>query len=209
MWFSTKLVENCMILGRERLNSWWLNCIEKMHSHIGGICLTFLHCEFSNVSSGCLPENRQSHIGCIWLTFLHCAFSNVQSSWRDSNSGTTIPASNFTPHFGNHNRRESAAEKIYNMIPSLSLFAPSLWLLYLHAKCIFVFHTSLCLCSVNSYCCTPQSPAQFVVVIATGKLLNLVCLDSAQKLLCGILPAGWHHDAILLYHRGTTQTMMP
>ena len=40
-----------------------------MHSHIGHIYLTFLHCAFSNVSSNCLPEMMQNHIGCICLTF--------------------------------------------------------------------------------------------------------------------------------------------
>ena len=47
---------------------------------IGFICLTFLHCAFSNVSSNRLPKKRHSHIGCIYLTFLHCAFSNVVSN---------------------------------------------------------------------------------------------------------------------------------
>ena len=36
----------------------------------------FLHCALPNVSSKRLHEKRQSHIGCICLTFLHCAFSN-------------------------------------------------------------------------------------------------------------------------------------
>ena len=47
---------------------------------IGFICLTFLHCAFSNVSSNRLPKKRHSHIGCICLSFLHCAFSNVSSN---------------------------------------------------------------------------------------------------------------------------------
>ena len=51
-----------------------------MHSHIGCICLSFLHCVFSHVSSNRLPERMQSHIGCICLTFLRCAFSNVSSN---------------------------------------------------------------------------------------------------------------------------------
>ena len=53
---------------------------EKMHSHIGCICLAFLHCAFSDVSSNGLPQRMHSHIGCICLAFLHCAFSNVSSS---------------------------------------------------------------------------------------------------------------------------------
>ena len=66
-------------------------------SHIGCICLTFLHCAFSNVSSksldlkrqshivssNCLPEQMQSHIGCICLTFLYCSLSNVSSKSLD------------------------------------------------------------------------------------------------------------------------------
>ena len=78
---------------------------------------------------------------------------------------------------------------------------------YLHAKCIPLRFAQSSICAEPIYICI--SPALFVVVIATGKLLNLVCLDFAQKLLCGILPAGWHHDAIPLYHRGTTQTWCP
>ena len=32
------------------------------------------------MSSNGLPEKRHSHIGCICLTFLHCEFSNVSSN---------------------------------------------------------------------------------------------------------------------------------
>ena len=52
----------------------------KIQSHIGCICLTFLHCAFSNCSSNRLPERKQSHTGCICLTFRHCAFSDVSSN---------------------------------------------------------------------------------------------------------------------------------
>ena len=48
-----------------------------MQSHIGCICLIFLHCVFSNVASSCLHQRMHNHIGCICLTFLHCVFSNV------------------------------------------------------------------------------------------------------------------------------------
>ena len=75
-----------------------------MRNHTGCICLTFLHCAFSNVSSNglhewmhnhtgcicltfphsnCLPQRMQNHTGCICLTFLHCAFSNVSSKRLD------------------------------------------------------------------------------------------------------------------------------
>ena len=36
---------------------------ERMHSHIGYICLTFLHYVFLNVSANCLRERMQSHMG--------------------------------------------------------------------------------------------------------------------------------------------------
>ena len=50
-----------------------------MQSHIGCICLTFLHSAFSNVSSKRLAQKRHSRIGCIYLIFPHSAFSNVSS----------------------------------------------------------------------------------------------------------------------------------
>ena len=36
-----------------------------MQSHIGCICLIFLHCVFSNVSSNCPLERMHSRIGCM------------------------------------------------------------------------------------------------------------------------------------------------
>ena len=53
---------------------------ERMHTHIGCICSTFLHCVFSNVSSNGFPERMHTHIGCICLAFLHCVFSNEPSN---------------------------------------------------------------------------------------------------------------------------------
>ena len=53
---------------------------EKRQSHIGSICLTFLRCAFSNVASNDLPERMQNHIHCMCWTFLHCAFSNISSN---------------------------------------------------------------------------------------------------------------------------------
>ena len=44
---------------------------ENRHSHIGCICVTFLHCAFSNVSSNCLQQKRHIHIGCIFLKYWH------------------------------------------------------------------------------------------------------------------------------------------
>ena len=41
---------------------------ERMHNHIGCICLAFLQCGFSNDSSNCLPERRHSHTGRICFT---------------------------------------------------------------------------------------------------------------------------------------------
>ena len=37
-------------------------------------------CEFSNVASNCISERMHSHTGCICLVFLHCVFSNVSSN---------------------------------------------------------------------------------------------------------------------------------
>ena len=77
---------------------WILKMLQRMHSHIGCICLTsllkcllkhnhtdcicvtFLCCAFSYVSSICLPEKRHNHTGCICLVFLQCVFSNVSSN---------------------------------------------------------------------------------------------------------------------------------
>ena len=56
---------------------------ERMQSHIGCICLTFLHFEVSNPSSNCLPVRMQSRISCICLTFLHCVFPNVSANGLD------------------------------------------------------------------------------------------------------------------------------
>ena len=38
------------------------------------VALIWLHYTFSNVSSNCLSEKRRSHIGCICLIFLHCPY---------------------------------------------------------------------------------------------------------------------------------------
>ena len=54
--------------------------LEIIYSHIGCICLIFLHCGFLNAPSNCLHERMHNRIGCICLTFLHCAFSNVFSN---------------------------------------------------------------------------------------------------------------------------------
>ena len=70
--FSIQLV---LLLGCMSLN--WL--FEKMLSHDGRICLTFLHCVFSNKSSNYLYGKMHSHTGCICLTFLHCVFSDATS----------------------------------------------------------------------------------------------------------------------------------
>ena len=43
-----------------------------MYNYIGCICVTFLRCVFSNASSNCLPELMHSYIGCICLTLQHC-----------------------------------------------------------------------------------------------------------------------------------------
>ena len=50
-----------------------------MHSHIGCICSTFLHCVFSNESLTCVHERMHNHTGCICLTFHRHVFSNAPS----------------------------------------------------------------------------------------------------------------------------------
>ena len=50
-----------------------------MYSHTGCICLSFLHCVFSHVSSDPLPDRMHNHIGCNCLSFLRCVLSNVSS----------------------------------------------------------------------------------------------------------------------------------
>ena len=42
---------------------------------------TFLNCVSSDVSSNGLPQRVHAHIGCICLTFLHCVFSVVFIVW--------------------------------------------------------------------------------------------------------------------------------
>ena len=69
------------------------NLDQSMQSHIGCICLAFLHCVFSNVPSNCLPAKMHSHIGCIYLTFLRYVFSNVSSESNLSLTfGLSIPS---------------------------------------------------------------------------------------------------------------------
>ena len=53
---------------------------ERMHSHIGCICLTFPDCVFLNVPSKRLNRRMQSYIGCICLIFLLYVLSNVSSN---------------------------------------------------------------------------------------------------------------------------------
>ena len=53
---------------------------EKKQIYIGCICVPFLHCAFSNVSSIGLPDMRQSHTDCMCMIFVHCVFSNVPSN---------------------------------------------------------------------------------------------------------------------------------
>ena len=52
-----------------------------MKSYLGCICLTWLYCVFSNVSSKYLDQRRYNRIGCIGLAFLQCAFSCASSSF--------------------------------------------------------------------------------------------------------------------------------
>ena len=51
-----------------------------MQNYIGCICLSYLLCVFSNVSSTHKDQSRYIHTGWIGLTFLHCVFSNVSTN---------------------------------------------------------------------------------------------------------------------------------
>ena len=53
---------------------------KRMHNHTGCICLTFLHCAFSNELSKRLHGRMHNHTGCICLIFPHCVFSNASSN---------------------------------------------------------------------------------------------------------------------------------
>ena len=48
----------------------------KIHNHIGCICFTFRHYDFSNVSSNRLPDKMHSCIGCIYFSPV-CVFKCV------------------------------------------------------------------------------------------------------------------------------------
>ena len=53
----------------------------RLHLHL------HLHCELSNAFSNCRPEYMLNHTCCICLTFLHCVFSNDSlNSWEDIKS---------------------------------------------------------------------------------------------------------------------------
>ena len=54
---------------------------ERRHSHIGCIYLAFLRCVFSSVSSNRMPDKMHSHTDRIYLTLLHCVFSGVLSNY--------------------------------------------------------------------------------------------------------------------------------
>ena len=59
-----------------------------LHSPTGYICLTFIHCVFSNVSSSGLSGWMQNHTGCTCLLFLRSVFSNIPLDclpWRMCN----------------------------------------------------------------------------------------------------------------------------
>ena len=51
-----------------------IGLIDRMHSHIGCISLTFLYCVFLNESSNGLQKKMHNHIDCICLTFLQYVF---------------------------------------------------------------------------------------------------------------------------------------
>ena len=58
------------------------NLIQRKHSHIGCICLAFLHCVVSKGSSNCIPQKIHNYTDCICLIFLHsdCVFKMFLSN---------------------------------------------------------------------------------------------------------------------------------
>ena len=89
---------------------------QRMHSHIGCICLAFLHCAFSNVSSSGLLEMRHSRIGCICVTFLlHYWFS--QGNININPSFTNIIIFNMLIH---HNQVGNVPWKSFSTTSALS-----------------------------------------------------------------------------------------
>ena len=54
-----------------------------LHCPTGYICLTFIHCVFSNVSSSGLSEWMPNHTGCTCLLFLRCKYSLRLSTLED------------------------------------------------------------------------------------------------------------------------------
>ena len=61
---------------------WVLKCLLELHSRIGCICLTFLHCVFSNVSSNRLHKRIHSRIGCIFFIFPTAGFQMTPQCTR-------------------------------------------------------------------------------------------------------------------------------
>ena len=112
---------------------------QKRHSYFG--VWIFSTVFFWNVPSNCLPERMQSHIGCICSTFLHCAFSNVScvlsmSNWNheDCKSEEMTNESEsmehlqvLSPQISNHNP------------PEISFFSPHQNLCSSPSKSIYPF----------------------------------------------------------------------
>ena len=102
------------------------NCLpEMMHNRTGCICLSFLQCVFSNVSSNYRPERIQSHTAC--LSFLHYVFfkCTVKLSAREnskSNVSSTLLLSPFMKVIWNFRFNTS---KNYNVNFDLDLRAAS------------------------------------------------------------------------------------
>ena len=98
-----------------------------MKNHTGCICLTFLHCAFSNVLSNCLLERMQSHTGCICLTFLHCAFSNVPSKrlHKRIHNHTGCICSTFLHYASSNVLSNCLLERIHNHTGCICLIFPS------------------------------------------------------------------------------------
>ena len=95
-----------------------------MQNHTDCICLTFLHCVSSNVSSNCLYERMYNHTDCICLTFPRCALSNVLwehlNIWMKIHIGCTC----VTPYLGHSLPRYQQHRHSFQATQNLEGFYP-------------------------------------------------------------------------------------
>ena len=120
-----------------------------MHNHTDCICLTFLHCAFSNVSSKRLHEMMKNHTGCIWLTF-PCVYWQLfhwnSSAWNyhaqgflpSSTCGMVCPLLPLVLNWENSNvkiaRKKESESNCWNEISLPHLYAMKIVSLLVHLR---------------------------------------------------------------------------